>query len=456
MLILAKINEIGDMMGLMIYNSLTNKIEEFKTHEPGIVNMYVCGPTVYDYIHIGNARPVIFYDMLKNYLEYIGNKVNYASNITDVDDKIINKALEQGVSEEEIAKKYEDAYFKNCNDLGSKRPTFVPHATAYIKEMLDFIGQLVNKGYAYEVNGDVYFRVNHLDSYGVLSNQVQEELQNGVRKDVDTKKENPLDFVLWKKTNVGIKWPSIYGPGRPGWHTECVCMIDKIFNHKMIDIHGGGMDLKFPHHENEIAQAKAMYGNTLASYWMHVGRLNLKGQKMSKSLGNVILVNDFKTQEDLMSLRLLIVTQPYRNSISYDEELFNQYKKEYDKFTRAYKNAMLALDYNNYKSNEVIKEDKEAFINYMNQDLNCQNVMSLASSLLKELNSATRAGNLDVIAKKANMIKQIMDVFGVMMPYTPLNDETRKIYNEWVQAKSVKNFEEADKLRAVLTEAGVI
>ena len=224
-------------MGLMIYNSLTNKIEEFKTHEPGIVNMYVCGPTVYDYIHIGNARPVIFYDMLKNYLEYIGYKVNYASNITDVDDKIINKALEQGVSEEEIAKKYEDAYFKNCNDLGSKRPTFVPHATAYIKEMLDFIGQLVNKGYAYEVNGDVYFRVNHLDSYGVLSNQVQEELQNGVRKDVDTKKENPLDFVLWKKTNVGIKWPSIYGPGRPGWHTECVCMIDKIFNHKMIDIH---------------------------------------------------------------------------------------------------------------------------------------------------------------------------------------------------------------------------
>lgn len=443
-------------MGLMIYNSLTNKIEEFKTHEPGIVNMYVCGPTVYDYIHIGNARPVIFYDMLKNYLEYIGYKVNYASNITDVDDKIINKALEQGVSEEEIAKKYEDAYFKNCNDLGSKRPTFVPHATAYIKEMLDFIGQLVNKGYAYEVNGDVYFRVNHLDSYGVLSNQVQEELQNGVRKDVDTKKENPLDFVLWKKTNVGIKWPSIYGPGRPGWHTECVCMIDKIFNHKMIDIHGGGMDLKFPHHENEIAQAKAMYCNTLASYWMHVGRLNLKGQKMSKSLGNVILVNDFKTQEDLMSLRLLIVTQPYRNSISYDEELFNQYKKEYDKFTRAYKNAMLALDYNNYKNNEVIKEDKEAFINYMNQDLNCQNVMSLASSLLKELNSAIRAGNLDVIAKKANMIKQIMDVFGVMMPYTPLNDETRKIYNEWVQAKSVKNFEEADKLRAVLTEAGVI
>lgn len=443
-------------MGLMIYNSLTNKIEEFKTHEPGVVNMYVCGPTVYDYIHIGNARPVIFYDMLKNYLEYIGYKVNYASNITDVDDKIINKALEQGVSEEEIAKKYEAAYFKNCEALGSKRPTFVPHATAYIKDMLNFIDALVKKGFAYEVDGDVYFRIGHLNSYGILSNQVQEELQNGVRKDVDTKKESPLDFVLWKNTNVGIKWPSAYGPGRPGWHTECVCMIDKIFNHQMIDIHGGGMDLKFPHHENEIAQARAMYGNTLATYWMHVGRLNLKGQKMSKSLGNVILVNDFKTKEDLMSLRLLIVTQPYRNSISYDDDLFNQYKKEYDKFCRAYKNAMLVLDYKNYTSKEIDNADKEAFINYMNQDLNCQNVMSLANSLLKELNSATRINNLELMSKKANIIKQIMDVLGVELPYKPLTEETRNTYDSWMNAKASKNFEEADRLRAILTEAGVI
>ena len=443
-------------MGLMIYNSLTNKIEEFKTHEPGVVNMYVCGPTVYGYIHIGNARPVIFYDMLRNYLEYIGYKVNYASNVTDVDDKIIIKAQEQGVTEEEIAKKYEEAYFKNCDCLGSKRPTFVPHATAYIKEMLDFIGKLVDKGYAYEKDGDVYFRIANLESYGILSNQVQDELQNGVRKDVDTKKENPLDFVLWKNTNVGIKWPSAYGPGRPGWHTECVCMIDKIFNHKMIDIHGGGMDLKFPHHENEIAQAKAMYGNSLASYWMHVGRLNLRGQKMSKSLGNVVLVNDFKTKEELMALRLLIVTQPYRNSISYDEDLLNQYKKEYDKFTRAYKNAMLALDYNKYESNEVEIKDKEAFINYMNQDLNCQNVMSLANSLLKELNGAIRTNNLELVAKKANMIKQIMDVFGVDLPYNRLTDETRALYLAWNEAKALKNFEEADKIRVKLSEAGVI
>ena len=202
-------------MSLMIYNSLTNKMEEFKTLQPGVVNMYVCGPTVYDYSHIGNARPAIFYDMLRNYLEYIGYKVNYASNITDVDDKIIKKAIDENVTEQEIACKYEKAYFKNCEGLGSKKPTFVPHATEYIPDMISFIEGLKEKGYAYDNDGDVYFRVSKLDNYGILSNQIQEELQNGVRKDVDLKKENPLDFALWKKTDVGIKWDSPFGSGRP-------------------------------------------------------------------------------------------------------------------------------------------------------------------------------------------------------------------------------------------------
>ncbi len=443
-------------MGLMIYNSLTNKMEEFNTLQSGVVNMYVCGPTVYDYSHIGNARPAIFYDMLKNYLEYIGYKVNYASNITDVDDKIINKAIDENVTEQEIARKYEAAYFKNCDGLGSKKPTFIPHATEYIPDMISFIERLKEKGYAYDNDGDVYFRVSKLADYGVLSNQIQEELQNGVRKDIDTKKENPLDFALWKKTNVGIKWDSPFGSGRPGWHTECVCMIDKIFNHQMIDIHGGGMDLKFPHHENEIAQANAMYGNTLAKYWIHVGRLNLKGQKMSKSLGNVILVNDFKTKEELMAFRFLIVTQPYRNSISYDDELFNQYKKEYEKFQRTYKNAMLALDYNNVECSDVLADDKNKFIEYMNQDLNCQNVLSLLNSLLKEANLALRANDLSTLSKKIKMIKEIMDVFGVKLEYKKLSDDERSIYTSWVEAKKNKDFDLADKYREKLTNMGVI
>lgn len=443
-------------MSLMIYNSLTNKMEEFKTLQPGVVNMYVCGPTVYDYSHIGNARPAIFYDMLRNYLEYIGYKVNYASNITDVDDKIIKKAIDENVTEQEIACKYEKAYFKNCEGLGSKKPTFVPHATEYIPDMISFIEGLKEKGYAYDNDGDVYFRVSKLGNYGILSNQIQEELQNGVRKDVDLKKENPLDFALWKKTDVGIKWDSPFGSGRPGWHTECVCMIDKIFNHNMIDIHGGGMDLKFPHHENEIAQANAMYGNTLAKYWIHVGRLNLKGQKMSKSLGNVILVNDYKTKEELMAFRFLIVTQPYRNSISYDDELFNQYKKEYEKFQRAYKNSMLALDYNRIELNEVIPEDKKQFIEYMNQDLNCQNVLSLLNGLLKEANLALRSTDLNTLAKKIKMIKEIMDVLGVKLEYNPLTEKERNVYTLWIEAKKNKDFESADKYRDILINMGVI
>ncbi len=443
-------------MGLKIYNSLTNKLEDFKTLEPGIVNMYVCGPTVYGYIHIGNARPVIFYDMLKNYLTYIGYKVNYASNITDIDDKIINKALEENTTESEIAKKFEKAYFNNCDSLGSKRPNFVPHATEYISDMINFIEELVKKGYAYNNDGDVYFKINQLSDYGLLSNQVQDELQKGVRKDVDLKKDNPLDFALWKKTNIGIKWNSKFGEGRPGWHTECVCMIDKIFNHKKIDIHGGGMDLKFPHHENEMAQAKAMYNNTLASYWMHVGRLNLKGEKMSKSLGNVIYVNDFKTQDELMALRLLIVSQPYRNSINYTNDLLEQYKKEYDKFKRAYKKSMLVLDYNNINDLDVLNEDKEQFINYMNQDLNCQNAMSLANSLLKEANNALRNNELKLLSQKINMIKQIMDVLGIKLPYIKLDENKRDIYSRWLVAKNQKDFETADKLRLTLIELGVL
>lgn len=443
-------------MSLMIYNSLTNKIEEFKTQQPGVVNMYVCGPTVYNYIHIGNARPVIFYDMLKNYLTYIGYKVNYASNITDVDDKIIKKALEENVSEKDIAARYEMAYFKNCRELGSKRPNIVPHATEYITDMVTFIDELIKKDYAYNIDGDVYFRVNKLKNYGILSNQVTDDLEAGARIDVSSKKENSGDFSLWKKTEKGIKWNSPFGEGRPGWHTECVCMIDKIFNHKMIDIHGGGMDLKFPHHENEIAQSEASRGNHLASYWMHVGRLDLKNEKMSKSLGNSIYVENFKTKRELMALRFLIVTQPYRNTINYSQELFEQYLGEYDKYDRAYKQASLALDYNNILVEGVDEADKESFITYMNQDLNCQNVMTLLSKLLKEMNSSLRSKDYHKLGLKSNMMKEIMDILGVELNYTPLSAENREIYSEWENAKINKKFDKADELRQILMNKGII
>jgi cysteinyl-tRNA synthetase len=442
-------------MALKIYNSLTNKIEEFIPKNKKTVNMYVCGPTVYNYIHIGNARPVIFFDTFKRYLEFSGMTVNYASNITDVDDKIINKALEEGVSEKDIATRYEKAYFVDVNRLGSKRPDFVPHATEYIPQMQEFIQGLIDKGYAYDNDGDVYFRIDKLNEYGILSNQNKDELEKGVRIDVSDKKENPLDFTLWKKTEKGIQWDSSFGKGRPGWHTECVCMIDKIFNHEEIDVHGGGMDLKFPHHENEIAQANAMYHNHLARYWMHVGRVNLGKEKMSKSLGNVIWVKDFKENE-FMPYRLLVITTPYRNSIDFTNELFEQYKKMYDKFLRAYKQANLLADLANIDSSAINEEEKQEFINYMDNDLNTANVLTLSNDILKKINTLTRSKEIEAALVEANTLKMIFDILGVELSYEKLSNENKELYLSWNKAKEAKNFEEADKIRLVLSEKGII
>ena len=442
-------------MALKIYNSLTNKIEEFIPKNKNTVNMYVCGPTVYNYIHIGNARPVIFFDTFKKYLEFKGFTVNYASNITDVDDKIINKAIEEGVTEKEITDRYEKAYFEDVNRLGSKKPDFVPHATEYIPEMESFIKGLEDKGYAYSNDGDVYFRINKLPEYGILSNQNKDELENGVRIDVSDKKESPLDFTLWKKTDKGIQWESPFGKGRPGWHTECVCMIDKIFNHTEIDVHGGGMDLKFPHHENEIAQANAMYHNHLAKYWMHVGRVNLGKEKMSKSLGNVIWVKDFKDNE-LMPYRLLVITTPYRNSIDFTQDLFDQYKKMYEKFSRAYKQALLQADLESLEDLSINEEEKESFIQFMDNDLNTANVLTLANDILKKINNSVRAKDTKQALVEANTLKMIFDVLGVTLSYTKLTNEDKALYISWNEAKANKNFEEADKIRQQLTEKGII
>lgn len=441
-------------MGLRIYNSLTNKLEDFKPLNGNKVNMYVCGPTVYNYIHIGNARPVIFFDTLKRYLEFSGYEVSYASNITDVDDKIINKALEEGVSEKEIATRYADVYFTNVKDLGAKKPDYTPYATEYIQKMIDFISELKENGYTYEVDGDVYFRVSKIDDYGVLSNQQAEFLDAGVRKSVDTKKEDPRDFVLWKKTDKGIKWDSPFGVGRPGWHTECVVMSHDIY-HTMLDIHGGGMDLKFPHHENEIAQCNALYHNHLAKYWMHVGRLDMNGEKMSKSLGNVVRVVDL-SKEDLMILRLLIVTAPYRSNINYNDELLTQYKNEYQKITRAYKQAALKLDLASVEQKSCDNDYIEKFKEYMDNDFNTPNVLTLVQTIVKEINQLVRTADNDMLAIKTNTLKTIMNVLGVELNYNKLNEENKDLYNKWNALKKEKNFEEADKIRAILTERGIL
>lgn len=442
-------------MGLRIYNSLTNKIEDFKPLNDNKVNMYVCGPTVYNYIHIGNARPVIFFDTFKRYLQFLGYEVCYASNITDVDDKIINKAIEEGTTEEEIATRFANAYFKNCADLGAMMPDVIPYATKYIDQMIDFIKNLIDTGYAYESNGNVYFRVSKIKDYGVLSNQIAEELNAGARIDVVDVKEDPRDFVLWKNTDKGIKWDSPFGAGRPGWHTECVVMNQDIF-HQELDVHGGGMDLKFPHHENEIAQSEASYGHHLSKFWMHVGRLDLDGIKMSKSLGNVIKVNDIKEHDDLMSLRLLIISAPYRQMINFNDALYVQFKGEYTKITRAFKQASVMLDLADFKSDKLSDEDIAVFKQEMDDDFNTPNVLTLVQKLVKDINQAIRSKDLDMVAVKTNTLKVIMGIFGIELAYTNMSSDDKSLYNKWNQLKAEKNFEEADKLRGLLAERGLI
>ena len=436
-------------MGLKIYNSLSNKMEEFIPINEGKVNMYVCGPTVYNHIHIGNARPVVFYDMLKNYLEFIGYDVTYASNVTDIDDKIINAAIKENKTEKEIATFYEEAYFKACELVGSKRPNEIPHATDYINEMINFIKELIDQGYAYEVDGDVFFRVRKIEDYGILSNQVSDELDSGARISVNDKKEHPSDFSLWKKTEVGIKWDSPFGAGRPGWHTECVVMNHKLFGGE-IDIHGGGMDLKFPHHENEIAQSEALYHNHLAKYWMHVGRLEFDGQKMSKSLGNVIYVKDLESTVQGMIMRMVLVFTPYRNNFNYTPEVYAQYDKTFVKWQRAYKQGLYELQLQGIESSDVCEADINQFIEYMNQDLNVQNVMTLIEQIVKELNVAIRNKDINTVSVKFNTLDKILNVLGINVFVKKMNDEQVEVYKKWNEARIAKDFEKADVYRNML------
>ena len=438
-------------MALVIYNSLTNKMEEFKPINGNKVNMYVCGPTVYGYIHIGNARPVIFYDMLRRYLAFSGYDVTYASNITDVDDKIINKAISDNTTEKVVAKMFEDAYWDSVDKVGSSKPDLIPHATDYINEMIELIEDLIQKGYAYVSDGDVFFRVSKIKDYGCLSNQQIEELNSGARISVDDKKENPLDFALWKKTEVGIKWDSPFGAGRPGWHTECVVMNHKLFG-DVIDIHGGGMDLKFPHHENEIAQAEAAYGTHLAKYWIHVGRLDLNGVKMSKSLGNVIYVKDIDNTHDGMVLRCLILFSPYRQMIPYSMDLFNQYAKEYDKWVRAYKQCLYELQYKGLLSDSVDHSSIDEFKKYMDDDFNVQNVLTLINNIVKAMNTSLRAKDYDTLALKLHTLEVILDVLHINLFVDKMTEEELTVYKEWQEARLNKDFEKADIARAKLVE----
>ena len=370
-------------MKITFYNSLTNSLEEFKTVKPNEVSMYVCGPTVYNYPHIGNMRPVVVFDTLRRFLRYVGYKVTYVSNFTDVDDKIIKAAQKEGKTEKELTEFYIQEFLRVTKALGSEKPDITPKVTEYIQKIIAYIDNLVKIGAAYVVDGDVYFRVPLIKDYGSLSGINPDDLVVGARIEENSKKESPLDFALWKTTDEGIKWDSPWGKGRPGWHTECCVMIDTIFPNQEIDIHGGGYDLKFPHHENEIAQTEATHHHKIAHYWMHNGFINFGNEKMSKSLGNVVYAKDMIEKYGGAVTRLVILNAHYRQPVNYTDETVNAAIQEVNKMQMAYKQMALQLQVNNINLDEGKPVYIEKFVESLADDLNTANALAELYNLIK-------------------------------------------------------------------------
>lgn len=436
---------------MKVYNTLSGKIEDFKTIKDNEINMYVCGPTVYSYAHAGNMVPVIIFDMLYRYFKYRGYKVTYASNYTDVDDKIIKASIESKVTEKELTDKFIKIYEEDVKALNCLDIDYRPRVTETMDEIIAFIKDLLDKGYAYQKGDDVYFRVNKIKEYGSLSKQVIDDLAYGNRIEVSDDKENPYDFVLWKKTKEGITWDSPFGSGRPGWHTECVVMINKIFG-KNIDIHGGGIDLKFPHHENEQAQNIAINGCGLANYWIHSGHLLVNGVKMSKSLGNFILARDLINKYPSNVIRLAILKNNYRQPFDFTDTLFDEAKTIDDKVKNAMKQAHLLVCLNDLKVGKIKTDEKVNEI--MDNDFNTSNLVTYLLDLVKELNSKIR--NKEEFTDIYDIIGIINYILGLQYEYKELSDEDKKIYKDWLEYRQNKDFESADKLRTILVEKGIV
>ena len=442
---------------MKIYNTKTLKKEEFKPITEGEVKMYVCGPTVYDNVHIGNVRPVVVFDTLRRTFEELGYKVKYVSNYTDVDDKIIRRSKELGISEKELTDKMIAAYNDIRHKLNAADLYKTPRVTETMDEIISFIDGLVDKGAAYEKDGDVYFRTSSVADYGSLSNQNLDDLQVGARIEENDSKESPLDFALWKKTEDGIKWPTRYSIGRPGWHTECVVMINKELG-SLIDIHGGGKDLKFPHHENERAQSMAINESELANYWVHSGMIDINGVKMSKSLGNFITAKDILSKVDPMVLRWFLLATQYRDDVNVSDEIIESSKAELTKIITAYKQACVKLEVNDIKVDGVDEDVYKRFMDAMADDLNTPNAYAVIFEIVKNINQLVRVKeiNFEALGKEVNTLVRCMNVLGIVLPDMTMSLDDKKMYQEWMDAKSVKDFKKADELRAQLSQKGIL
>lgn len=445
---------------------MTRKKEEFQPLVPGEVKMYSCGPTVYNYFHIGNARPFIIFDTLRRYLEYRGYKVTFVQNFTDVDDKIINKAKQENISEKEVAEKYIAEYFKDVEGLRVRKADYHPRVTEHIQEIIDTIKKLEENGLTYVVDGDVYYDTSRFEGYGKLSKQNLEELEAGARVDVNEVKKNPTDFALWKKQKPGEPaWESPWGLGRPGWHIECSAMSMKYLG-ETIDIHSGGQDLIFPHHENEIAQSEGATGRPFARYWMHNGFININNEKMSKSLGNFFTVRDISEKYDLEVVRMFMLSAHYRNPINFSSELLDQTKSALERLYTAKNNLLYLIDNTEDKPasaeeeelKKVLLQYKDKFIAAMEDDLNTADALAAIFDMVREANTNIKAESSKGTAQFAyDLLMELAEVLGLLdKKEESLDDEIEKLIEERQEARKAKNWALSDKIRDDLKARGII
>jgi cysteinyl-tRNA synthetase len=452
---------------MKIYNTLTRKKEEFKSIKDGEITMYVCGPTVYDYIHVGNARPMVVFDTLRRFFIYKGYDVKYVTNFTDIDDKIIKRANEENTTFKDISEKYIEAFMEDAKGLNLyEEKTVHPRATDFIQNMIEFIKGLVDKKAAYNVDGNVYFNIESAKDYGKLSKKSIEDLISGARVDINDEKRNPIDFALWKKAKEGEpSWDSPWGKGRPGWHIECSVMAKSLLG-DTIDIHAGGEDLQFPHHENEIAQSETLTGKPFANYWMHNGMLTIDNQKMSKSLGNFFTIKDIAKEFDLEVLRFFLLSAHYRTPINFSRDVMEQLKNGLERLYNGKKNLEYLLEKS--EDRELSKEEKESlkqidrykddFIENMEDDLNTADAIASLFEIVKYSNSNFNKHTPKfMIQYTYDTLTKLAKVLGILYKEEEiLEEEILELIEKRTQARKDKNYKLADKIRDELREKGII
>ena len=456
---------------MKLYNTLTRKKEEFIPITPGEVKMYVCGPTVYNFFHIGNGRTFIVFDTIRRYLEYRGYKVKFVQNFTDIDDKMINKANEEGTTVKDIGDKYISEYYTDADALNIERATVNPRATEFIDDIIDFVSKLIEKGYAYEVDGDVYFNTKKFEEYGKLSGQSLEDLQigasNRTSSAADERKKDPMDFAIWKAQKPGEPaWDCPWGKGRPGWHIECSCMAKKLLG-ETIDIHAGGMDLAFPHHENEVAQSEALTGKRFANYWLHSAYVNVNNQKMSKSLNNFFTARDILKEYDADVIRFFMMSAHYRIQINFSKELLDSAKASMDRLYNAVSNLEnLIGEVSKEEMNEEEKSyldslDKyrERYIQKMDDDFNTADALTVLFELSKDINTNITVNSSKELATKAlELIRELGGPLGILQKSTKgdLESEIEELIEQRQNARKNRDFALADKIRDDLKARGIV